>query len=211
MSNLNTRSIFPVKIYETEFPNFNSIQNNILESLLPFFEKTATDNEYFTDNGIPMIVRTESNRLHENFAFLEIANFIENEVQMYWQSLGLTKRIKPYILQMWANKIPPGGFTPAHNHNPVPIGGAFYINAVSEMGNLYLENPMEMVLGCQPRDYLEKPYLYTETIDVKPGKLIMFPGYLRHHTRSNMTNENRYVLGFNIGAWQGFKPKPTDQ
>jgi uncharacterized protein (TIGR02466 family) len=112
---------------------------------------------------------------------------------------------------MWANDIPPGGFTPAHNHNPVPVGGAFYINATPDKGNLYLEDPLEMVHGKAPRDYMHKPYLYTETITVKPGKLIMFPGWMRHHTRSNMTQENRYVLGFNIGAWLNFMPKPTGQ
>lgn len=205
-----SRDIFPTKIYEAEFPNFGNIQKKIIEATLPYFEKPADGNEYITGNGEAMIVRT-GNNLHKDPALREVVDFIEYHGREYWKQSELTSRIDPYVLQLWANCIPPGGFTPAHNHNPVPVAGAFYINAESEMGNLYLENPLEMIVGKQPRDYLHKPYLYTETITVKSGNLVMFPGWLRHHTRSNMTKENRYVFGFNIGAWQQFMPKPTDQ
>ena len=204
------RDVFPTKIYEAEFPNFEEIQDRILNAIKPYFDNPAPGNEYIAGDGTAMIVRT-NNDLHKDPALKEVVDFIEFHGREYWKQSELTTRVDPYILQLWANSIPPGGFTPAHNHNPVPIGGAFYINAVPQMGNLYLENPMEMVIGKQPRDFQYKPYLYTETIEVKPGKLIMFPGWLRHHTRSNMTQENRYVLGYNIGAWQQFMPKPTGQ
>jgi uncharacterized protein (TIGR02466 family) len=203
------RDVFPTKIYEAEFPNFDQVQDQILEAVIPYFNKPAEGNEYVTGNGQAMIIRT-GNDLHKDPALKNVVDFIEFHAKEYWKQSELTSRIDPYILQLWANTIPPGGFTPAHNHNPVPMGGAFYINAVPKMGNLYLENPMENVIGKQPRDFQHKPYLYTETINVSPGKLIMFPGWMRHHTRSNMTQENRYVMGFNIGAWQTFMPKPTD-
>lgn len=205
-----SRDIFPTKIFEAEFPDFDKIQTEILNAIIPYFKDPAAGNEYIDGQGNPLIIRT-FNDLHKDPAFAKIVDFIEYQANEYWNLSGFTTRVKPYILQMWANEIPPGGFTPAHNHNPVPIGGAFYIDATPNKGNLYLEDPMEMVQGKMPRDFLHKPYLYTETITVKPGKLIMFPGWMRHHTRSNMTDENRYVLGFNIGAWQSFMPKPTDQ
>lgn len=204
------RDIFPIKIYEVEFPNFESIQESIQAATAPYFSNPAAGNEYVSGEGAAMIIRT-CNDLHKDFAFKEVVEFIEFHSREYWKQLAYTKRVDPYILQMWANDIPPGGFTPAHNHNPVPIGGAFYINATPNKGNLYLEDPLEIVHGKAPRDYMHKPYLYTETITVKPGKLVMFPGWMRHHTRSNMSQENRYVIGFNIGAWLNFMPKPTDQ
>lgn len=206
----NTREIFPTKIFEAEFPDFSEIQSDLLNAMLPHFKQPAGGNEYIDGQGNPLIIRT-GNDLHKDPAFATIVEFIEYQACEYWNLSGFTSKVKPYILQMWANEIPPGGFTPAHNHNPTPIGGAFYIDATPNKGNLYLEDPLEMVQGKMPRDFLHKPYLYTETISVNPGKLVMFPGWLRHHTRSNMTNENRYVLGFNIGAWLNFMPKPTDQ
>lgn len=208
--NGQARQIFPTTIYEAEFPNFADIQDRIKAAVQPYFREPAAGNEYFDGQGNPLIIRS-NNELHKDPALKEVADFIEYHAREYWKISELTTRVEPYILQMWANEIPPGGFTPAHNHNPTPIGGAFYIDASPEKGNLYLEDPLEMVLGKQPRDFQHKPYLYTETITVKPGKLVMFPGWLRHHTRSNMSKENRYVVGYNIGAWLQFMPKPTGQ
>jgi uncharacterized protein (TIGR02466 family) len=204
------REIFPIKIYEADFPNFESIQERIQTAIMPYFESPAGGNEYISADGKPMIIRT-GNDLHKDPVFKEITDFIEFHGREYWKQCEYTTRVDPYILQMWANDIPPGGFTPAHNHNPAAIGGAFYINATPDKGNLYLEDPLEMIHGKAPRDYMHKPYLYTETITVNPGKLVIFPGWLRHHTRSNMTQENRYVLGYNMGAWINFTPKPTGQ
>jgi len=205
------RDIFPIKIYEADYPNFEMIKDRILDAIVPKFDlKTpAYGNDYIFGDGTPMIIRSNHD-LHKDPNLKEVVDFIEFHGREYWKQSELTSKKDPYILQLWANCIPPGGFTPAHNHNPVPLAGAFYINAEPDMGNLYLENPLEMVVGKQPKDFLEKPYLNSETITVKPGKLIMFPGWLRHHTRSNRTKENRYVFGFNIGCWQKFMPKPTD-
>jgi len=202
-----TRDIFPIKIYEAEFPNFDVIQERIKAAIIPYFDNPAPGNEYISGDGTAMIIRT-CNDLHKDPSFKEVSEFIEFHGREYWKQLSYTTRVDPYILQMWANDIPPGGFTPAHNHNPVPIGGAFYIDATLDKGNLYLEDPLEMVHGKAPRDFMHKPYLYTETITVKPGKLIMFPGWMRHHTRSNMSQENRYVIGYNFGSWISYLPKP---
>ena len=201
-----SRDIFPTKIYEAEFPNFEAIQEQILKAVMPYFDDPAPGNEYISGTGQDMIIRT-NNELHKDPALKEIVEFIEFHGKAYWKELEFTTRVEPYIQQMWSNEIPPGGFTPAHNHNPAAIGGAFYLNAVPEMGNLYLEDPNELVQGKMPRDYMFKPYLYTETIKVKPGKLVMFPGWLHHHTRSNMTQENRYVIGYNFGAFIHFLTK----
>lgn len=204
----NTRGIFSTPIYEAQYPNFESIQEDIIGYLKPHFETPADGNEYFGSDGKASIIRT-GNSLHQDPNLKEIKDFIEFHLKEYWKNYKLTSRVDPYILQMWANIVPPYGFTPAHNHNPTPIGGAFYVNATSEMGDLYLENPLENIEGKMPRDYAHSPLLMVEKIKVSPGKLILFPGWLRHHTRSNMSTQDRYVIGFNLGAWIDFKPCPV--
>lgn len=202
-----TRNIFPVQIYEAEYEDFQSIQPEILSDLNAHFETPAKGNEYFNSDGTPSIIRT-GNFLHHDPKLKCIVDFIEFHLREYWKSYNLTKRVDPYILQMWANIVPPNGFTPSHNHNPVHIGGAFYVTASSNQGDLYLESPLEHVEGRMPRDYAHSPLLLVEKIKVSPGKIVLFPGWLDHHTRSNNSNENRIVIGFNLGAWLDYKPKP---
>lgn len=203
---MSTRDIFPVKIYETQFENFDSIKDSIKEKLMPLFNNNiAQGNDYFDKDGDPIFVRTEPN-LQNNPDLQPITDFVNQHAKIYWQDCNYTTKVDPYVLQMWANDVPPGGFTPAHNHNPVPVAGVFYIDADEEKGNLYLEDPLEMVKGKMPYDFQHKPYLYTESITVKSGKLVLFPGWLRHHVRSNRTNQNRVVIGLNVGTWVEFKP-----
>lgn len=199
--------IFPTKIYEAYYDDFEIIQNDLLDIIKPHFENIADGNQYFNSDGTPCIIRT-GNFLHQDPKLKFIVDFVEFHLKEYWKSYNLTKRVDPYILSMWANNILPNGFTPSHNHNPVPIAGVFYINATSDQGDLFLENPLEIAEGRMPRDYSYNPLLLVEKIKVTPGKLVLFPGWLGHHTRSNMSKENRYVLGFNLGAWLDFKPKP---
>ena len=101
---------------------------------------------------------------------------------------------------MWSNKIPPGGFTPVHVHTPMPVAAAFYIHATDDMGVLEIENPIDTIQKMMPRDNNLAPYYDTHRVPVSDGKLVLFPGWVRHFTRSNTTNENRVIVSFNIGA-----------
>ena len=205
---MSTRDIFPVTIYETKFENFESIQQTIIDKLRPLFkDNIASGNQYFDKDKKPIFVRTDPN-LQNNEDLKPITDFIEHHSKIYWKELGLSNKIDPYVMQVWANDVPPGGFTPAHTHIPVPVGGVFYVEADPMMGNLYLEDPLETTRGQMPYDHQYRPYLPVEEIKVETGKLIIFPGWLRHHVRSNMSTSNRLIIGFNVGAWRQWLPKP---
>jgi uncharacterized protein (TIGR02466 family) len=204
----SSRDIFPIKIYEADFVGFESIRQLIIDATLPYFKTPVSGNGYFDGQDNPMIIRT-INELHEDPAFNPIVDFIEFHGAQYWKDCGYTKKVKPYVIHLWANELPPGGFTPPHNHNPSILSGVFYLDADAVKGDLNLEDPLGLVKGKMPHDFLYKPYQYIEKIEVKPGKLVMFPGWLAHHTKSNLSKSSRYVLGFNFGAWVDFKQKPN--
>jgi uncharacterized protein (TIGR02466 family) len=204
-----TRNIFPIVIYEDYHENFTEeYKQSIIDRITPLFDNNiAPGNDYVDCNGVDIFKRTVPN-LHLKPELSDILEFIEHHGKIYWKELGYSKKQNPYVLQLWANDVPPGGFTPAHNHNPVAIGGVFYLDADPFMGNLFLEDPMMMVNGRMPHDWQKQPYLHTEEIEVKSGKIIMFPGYLMHHVRSNKSKNNRIVIGFNFGLTWEYLPRP---
>jgi uncharacterized protein (TIGR02466 family) len=192
-------NIFPIKIYEAEFPNFQEVKQQIIQDLEPHFSSLAPGNEYIDSNGNPLIYRTLPN-LQDDIKFKPLIDFAEYHGKKYWKELNLTSRVEPYVLHMWSNKIPPGGFTPVHVHTPIPIAAALYIHASDDMGVLEIENPIDTIEKLVPRDNRLKPYFHTHRVPISDGKLVLFPGWIRHFTRSNMTNENRIIVSFNIGA-----------
>jgi len=204
-----TRDIFPIKIYEDKHDSFtNEYQKSLLEKIMPLFEENIADgNDYVDKDGNDIFKRTVPN-LHLNPELKDLIDFIEHHGRIYWKELGFTDQQVPYVLQLWANDVPPGGFTPAHNHNPVAVGGAFYLDADTTKGNIFLEDPMMLVKGRLPYNWQKKPYLHTEEIQIEAGKIIMFPGYLMHHVRSNRSKSNRIVIGFNFGLTWEYKSRP---
>jgi uncharacterized protein (TIGR02466 family) len=202
------RGLFPTTIYEAIWPDFENIKQNLINKVMPYFEtNVAPGNDYVNAHGQDIFKRTLPN-LHLMAEFKEIVEFIEYHGHEYWKIMGWTVQEKPYVLQLWANEVPPGGFTPSHNHNPVAAGGVLYLDADPLKGNLHLEDPMQMIKGRMPYDWEKKPYLYTEEIPVEEGKLIMFPGWLMHHVRSNRSTSNRIVIGYNFGLTWKYKERP---
>ena len=204
----SSRDLFPTTIYEAQWPEFEKIQGELISRVMPYFETHLSDgNDYVDSEGKDVFKRTTPN-LHLEPAFKDVIEFIEFHGREYWKIMGWTTQETPYVLQLWANEVPPGGFTASHNHNPVAAGGSIYLDADPLKGNIHLEDPMQMVKGRMPMDWQFKPYLYTEEIPVQAGKIIMFPGYLMHHVRSNRSTSNRIVLGYNFGLSWTYKKRP---
>jgi uncharacterized protein (TIGR02466 family) len=100
---------------------------------------------------------------------------------------------------MWANITPRGGYVDSHLHGNMPFTAVLYVDASPEQGNLFIENPMEMVLMNQPIGP-DVQYPLGEEIAVNSGDFVMLPGYIRHSVRPNTTDKPRLILAFNLGC-----------
>ena len=76
-----------------------------------------------------------------------------------------------------------------------------YLDASPEQGNIVFENPMDLIIGGQP---IKMPYKnFTHEVEVVTGDLILFPGYLKHFTKPNLTNRPRVTFVANLNE-KGF-------
>jgi hypothetical protein len=162
--------IFPIKIYEAEFPNFQDVKQQLIQDLEPYFSSLAPGNEYIDSNGNPLIYRTLPN-LQDDIKFKPLVDFVEYHGKKYWKELNLTSRVEPYVLHMWSNKIPPGGFTPVHVHTPIHIGTHIYIYNYDYMYNyMYTKSYMHICI------YTHTIYIYIHNI-----RICMYAHYIHIH------------------------------
>jgi uncharacterized protein (TIGR02466 family) len=193
------KDIFPIKIYETTFENYQEVKSTLVDQILPFFHNKEEHRNNLFSKGFSTSKGIKD--LHTQITAPELLNFIDLHLNNYWISCGFSKLLKPYILHSWANLVPPGGSLQLHNHNPNVIAGSFYVSANSTTGNLKLENPLNLLLGRMPWDRSDiSPILFEEEVDVCDGKLVLFPGWLNHRTLINSDNTDRIVLGFNFAC-----------
>jgi len=193
---MNT-NIFAMPIKEIIMPNFDQIAQDAIDKVLPLFDEDCV-HDFSEDGNLSLYYK--NNRLADSVDLSPIINFVNEQAQIYWSSLNYSKFLKPYVLNSWANITRPGGRVMSHTHSPAPLTGVIYLKATPGMGNLIIEHPLETVLACQPYEFDFKPKLFGHEVVSETGKLVIFPGYLRHRTQVNNSNETRVVIGFNIGC-----------
>lgn len=193
-------TLFGIDIHEAVMPNYNEFAQEAIGKILPLFENPDEREHESQRGGAKSVYYKYKFRLHENIDISPITDFILEQAKIYWNHLKYSKNLTPQILNTWANLTPPGGHWDSHFHSPAPIAGAFYLDAPPGVGNLVLEHPLETLLACQPFEFDLEPRHYDHVVNVFSGKLVLFPGWLRHRTQVNTSSENRLILGVNIGC-----------
>jgi len=194
-------SLFPIKIYRDKLQGleeaFKMINDDVEEvwsgptSLHPDLGPAT----YTTYNVM--------NTCQNHPAFKHILPQLEPMIKKFWEEYKFYKGLKPHIHEIWLNKTLKNSGVMVHNHSPYILSGVMYINMKPGMGNLVFENPNHLVTSLQPFDWQrpdEIQWNIEQIIPVESGDIIIFPGWLRHRTELNLTDEPRYIAGFNVGV-----------
>lgn len=193
-------NLFPLKIYRDRYDKINDLKEKLFPRLVETFQETGKNNNAFMRDGTLCSYHADS-YLHKTFAdeTRDVVNFVENAARLYWKECNYHRDLEPYVFQLWANSTPTGGWVDTHLHGNMPFTGVIYVDANSEQGNLFIDNPLDTVLMTQPISPDVK-YPMGQELEVSTGDLIMFPGFIKHRVKPNTTDKNRLVLGFNIGC-----------
>lgn len=195
--------LFPVIIREYMKP-----EDNINNDLIEFF-KTYPQ----AQTNIPEGVITGRPDL-QKCANIHVVRLIEwfhecleeyrNQYQLYCERLTIS--------QCWFNHAPAGSGLghPLHRHPMSYVSAVYYLTEGAETA---FDDP------CTPRVYdslelnkaakIEAEWGICETIDAEPGKLIIFPSWLRHYSGRQTDNFDRWTISFNafpdgksnLGPW----------
>lgn len=206
------KDIFPVKIYEIDFPEYDKIKDSLIAEVKGLFDQV--DRELYANhrlfNNAYSLEGTrefEYRDLHKRLQHKDVIEFIQFHVKEYWKALGYTNFHEPNIVHMWSNLTPKGGNIIHHNHSPFEIAGSFYVDADPDMGCLALVDPIESIRGRLPyytnEESKQGRYFFDHLVEPRAGKLVLFPGWLYHKTQVNTSDHERIVLGLNAGLLYG--------
>ena len=99
-----------------------------------------------------------------------------------------------YPRESWVNIHKRGGYTGEHLHSPSPLVISCYLKAPKGSGNFLVRDPLEYHRFGTPQEPAE--HIWKE-IPVQTNDVLVFPGWLKHKTQPNNTNEDRIVLSVN--------------
>ena len=188
-------NLFSLPVYKVNI--LDQIDTSTLEEKLQFeFSRSSANISDLEKNGGVSTYNTNCN-LHLEEYSKTISNIVLQHARLYWKILDVDPRLEPRIDQCWSNIHYNNSVTIEHSHSLYPIVATLYVSAEENSGNLVLINPMEYGLTHIP--YGVPIENKTETaIKVSTGDLVLFPGWVRHKTKENLSNRSRVVMSFNI-------------
>ena len=107
------KNIFPLQIYEVDFPNYDLIKDNLLSDIMMLFNKNLElYSKHRLFNQSYSLEGTEDGMyrdLHLRLEYPELMSWIREQVINYWRAMQYSRFVTPEIVHMWSNLTPKGG------------------------------------------------------------------------------------------------------
>lgn len=199
-------NIFPVSLLDADIDNFQLLNAELIPKISNLFDsikekrvlshswkdfvltetKESLGYSSFNDHDLSKDTNFE-------FFFIEISELITE----FFSRLGYTQRWS--FENAWCNIYPENAFVPLHDHRGIHWSGVYYVQAEKNCGDIIFTDPKEYALSFEPENTMYRGN-NDFRIEPTPGKILLFPGYLKHETKPNLSNSDRIIISFNINC-----------
>lgn len=121
-------------------------------------------------------------------------HWLEHALEFQWTHHNYVY-VEKRIGESWFNIHKKTGETLEHHHNGIGLVVTCYISLPENGGFIEFRDPLEYHKAHTP--IIPEQELWKQ-IECKSGDILIFPGWLKHRTQPNMSDEDRIVLTLNI-------------
>jgi uncharacterized protein (TIGR02466 family) len=135
--------------------------------------------------------------LHELKSFSEFIGIVRSAVSAAFENLEIDHDGFE-ITGCWANINPTGSINSSHSHPNNYLSGVYYIQTPPKSGVIEFADPRSQAMAIAPPTKVQNK-LNTNAIrlDIKPGRLVLFPAWLVHSVRVNQSEQDRVTISYN--------------
>ena len=136
--------------------------------------------------------------LVHNEKWKDVSDFILNMAGTMLSTVHNVDGMK--IANMWTTIYPDDAFVPEHIHACFSVSGVYYVKAPKDCGDIVFRDPSwvakTMNVWAGNRTFPHDSTIHSFT--PQPGLMILFPSWLPHSTRPNLSGEDRIIISFNL-------------
>ena len=130
-------------------------------------------------------------------------NFVEaikNNINTALNDMGWDLTNQSVKIQgAWAIINEKNAWNQKHHHSNSDLSAAYYVSAHDNCGDIVFYDPRPAPVHKHPMSKIPNKLNATRReIKPEPGMLILFPSYLEHSVRANLSDEKRVVISFNL-------------
>ena len=134
----------------------------------------------------------ESFNIIKDLRLKKLEKEIDKHLKEYCDEIGLP-HLK-YKMSSWFSKFENGSYAHIHNHADTDISGVYYYKTNGDDGKFFFESPNDHLTTSRIYKHQGIRWEYIPHC----GKIILFPGWLRHGVETNITDNTRISISFNI-------------
>lgn len=119
----------------------------------------------------------------------------------------------PRMQSFWMNINGEGNYNEVHDHPGCFYAGVYYVDAEEDQGEIVFYNPISFFSNYTVMNNVKEFTPYNAVnwrFKPKTGRLLIFPSYLNHFVRRNMSNKERISIAFNFGMDWSTAPKRVE-
>ena len=179
-------SIFSTPLY------FNFAEDQILTGIQSEISLCIDDIKLYYVEDWGKTHNISSDDILEKHDLANLENFIEQNVYEYLDDLQY-QGSREYKIKAWVAVFETNDYGHIHSHGDADISGVYYFQTNTTDGELTFYHPAAQAELSLCFDHKTIQYHVPMV-----GKLVMFPGYLKHGIFRNQTTDTRISISFNV-------------
>ena len=191
--------IFPTPVYyemANDFEVLNSHIDKVIDKI-DFNLNVHRDKPCYISTDF----KTHTNIIKEYRMLHKVEKEIYRHVREYCSELEFDIENYKYEMESWFTKCKKGNSILVHHHAYSDISGVYYYKTNGDDGDFFYESPNPF-LGTNMIFHQKNRWCLQWQYKPQVGKILLFPGWIRHGVIPNKTDNTRISLSFNINFKQ---------
>tara|TARA_Y200000002_G_scaffold339020_1_gene308746 strand:+ start:1994 stop:2557 length:564 start_codon:yes stop_codon:yes gene_type:complete len=132
----------------------------------------------------------------DNTPLQDLVKYALKESHHIAADLGIPKSER-VLENLWVNINPKYSYNQAHVHPEARLSGVFYVDAPEKSGDICFSRDNGYALGTVAPE-LTRYSGVEQHYPAKTNRMLIFPAWVEHHVKPNLSDEDRISISFNI-------------
>lgn len=186
---------FSTPIWSTKIDNYKDVNEEMYNYILNLKEQNPEGVKKSNFNGWHSKDFDLNDEVPKKFINAVSSNINTTFNDMDWDIEKQIIKIK----SIWAIINEKGASNERHHHGNSALSAAYYVRAPKDCGDIVFYDPRPAPVFSHP--IAKKPNILNATVNsITPdeGLLVLFPSYLDHSVKPNLSSNQRIVISFNV-------------
>jgi uncharacterized protein (TIGR02466 family) len=175
-----------------------TVDNHKLE-IFAYQQMKNTDGRKYTNMG-----GWQSSFIDHEPIVQPLVEEINQRLEQIRNSIEFIDSLHLRVESMWININHPYSYNSNHIHPNSYISGVYYVKIPENSGSLVLKHPSNLISLFTPTDIMKNYNIFNSSkLGIYPSEsnLIMFPSWVEHEVKQNLSGEDRISFAFNTGFY----------